>query len=152
MTRLRTDVKFGIITDDPLTAGATTVNSTAFADLPVVAGSDDLLFTLDPAALYGNPEIVRVTAHSSSATSVTVVRAQLGTTARQHIIGVQWVHAPYTVDVIMQCTSTTRPTVGLYAGLMAFETDTNFLIRYTGSAWTALVNADTPGLSWYFAH
>lgn len=148
MTRLRTDVKFGLITDNPLNAGATTVNSAGFANLPAVTGTDDLLFTLDPAAVYGDPEIVRVTAHTASATVVTVVRGQLSTTQRSHQQGVAWVHAPYTVDVIMQCTSTTRPSVGLYDGLDIYETDTKRLARWNGSAWTTVAPPSLPVVTW----
>lgn len=36
---------------------------------------------------------------------------------------------------VIVCTSTLRPTVGLYEGLVAYETDTDHLIIYTGSAW-----------------
>lgn len=150
MTRLRTNALRGVISDDPLTSGATTVNSTDFADLPTVAGTDDLLITLDPAALYGDPEIVRVTAHTAAATSVTVVRGQLGTSARAHTANVQWVHAPATVDVIMQCTSTTRPSVGLYAGLHIFETDTLSLFRYDGAAWVLMVAPQVTDAAWFF--
>lgn len=116
--------------------------------MPTVAGSDDLCITLDPAALYGNPEIVRVTAHTAAATSMTIVRAQHGTTARQHTQGVQWVHAPYVNDVIIQCTSTTRPTLDLYTGTTAFETDTKKLIRWTGSAWTSLAKPSLSDVAW----
>lgn len=34
------------------------------------------------------------------------------------------------------CTSATRPTVGLYQGLVIYETDTGLLQVYTGSTWT----------------
>lgn len=33
------------------------------------------------------------------------------------------------------CTSTTRPSAGLYNGFLAYETDTKRLIRYSGSGW-----------------
>lgn len=36
---------------------------------------------------------------------------------------------------VIVCTSTTRPTVGLYAGVMAWETDTLRMIYYDGAAW-----------------
>ena len=148
MTRLRADVQFGIISDNPLAIGATTVNSTSFSTLPTITGSDDFLITLDPAALYGLPEIVRVTAHTAAATVCTITRAQLGTSARQHGQGVQWVLAPYTVDVVMQCTSTTRPSVGLYPGLEIFETDTKRMARWTGAVWTTLAPPSLPVVTW----
>lgn len=38
------------------------------------------------------------------------------------------------------CTSSTRPSTGLIAGTMVFETDTNKIMCYTGSAWVELMN------------
>lgn len=52
---------------------------------PVVASPDYCYVTLEDAA--GNIEIVKVTAHTSGNTSMTVVRAQQGTTARSWAIG-----------------------------------------------------------------
>lgn len=36
---------------------------------------------------------------------------------------------------VVVCTSSTRPTVGVYAGMQAYETDTNLVILYNGSNW-----------------
>ncbi len=41
------------------------------------------------------------------------------------------------------CTSTTRPTAP-YEGQMIYETDTNRLVIYDGSAWVYVVDTDTP--------
>lgn len=149
MTRLRQNLQFGVVSDNPLTIGATTLNSAALATLVTVAGSDDLLITLDPAALAGAPEIVRVTAHAGAATSCTISRGFDGTTARQHIAGTAWVHADYAEDFIVQCTSLTRPAVGLYIGEFAFETDTSRLIRWNGTAWVAVVDAFIVDTGWF---
>jgi hypothetical protein len=94
MARIRTNNVFGTTTDNPLTAGATTMNSAGLANLGVVAGSDEALITLDPNRVNGAPEIVRVTAHTGSATSGTIVRGLFGTAARSHPLGTEWVHAP----------------------------------------------------------
>ncbi|RMF59091.1 MAG: hypothetical protein D6746_08795 [Bacteroidetes bacterium] len=48
---------------------------------------------LDPDGVNGDPEIVTVTAHSASGTTVTVTRGAEGTTARQHGSGTKWVLA-----------------------------------------------------------
>lgn len=93
MTRVRTDNVFGTITDNPLTSGATTVNSAGLANLAAVASPDYAVITLDPNGVDGAPEIIYVTAHTGSATSVTVLRAQEGTAAREHDAGTFWVHA-----------------------------------------------------------
>ncbi len=80
----------GTITDNPLSSGATTINSAGFANLPVVTGPDIMWLVLDPDAATGAPELVKVTAHTSSATSVTVVRAQQSTSARSCVTGTVW--------------------------------------------------------------
>lgn len=41
----------------------------------------------------------------------------------------------YVSSAIVTCTSTTRPTLGLVAGLMIYETNTGLIRVYTGSAW-----------------
>jgi hypothetical protein len=94
MARIRTNNVFGTTTDNPLTAGAVTMNSAGLANLGVVAGSDEALITLDPNRVNGAPEIVRVTAHTGSAASATIVRGAFGTAARSHPLGTEWEHAP----------------------------------------------------------
>jgi hypothetical protein len=151
VTRLASNVDFGVLTDNPLTSGATVVNSSGFASLLTVAGSDDLLLTLDPGALYGDPEIIRVTAHTAAATSVTCVRGHDATTARAHQAGVQWVHSPYVEDRIFQCTSATRPSapsVAPYIGMRIFETDTNRELRWNGSTWVSHLEPYAPDVGW----
>lgn len=86
MARLYKDFIEGIITDNPLLIGATTINSAVFASLPAVVAPDTLRLSLDPERVSGEPEIVTVTAHTASATSVTVTRGSDGTTARQHTV------------------------------------------------------------------
>jgi hypothetical protein len=92
MARIRTNNVFGTTTDNPLTNVATTMNSAGLANLAAVTGSDEALITLDPNRVNGAPEIVRVTAHTGSATSATIDRAEFGTTAREHPAGTEWVH------------------------------------------------------------
>jgi hypothetical protein len=93
MTRVRTDNVFGTTTDNPLTAGATTMNSAGLANLAVVSSAEAIII-LDPNRINGAPEHVVVTAHTGSATSATIVRGQFGTTARSHPQGTEWVHGP----------------------------------------------------------
>lgn len=74
-----------------LSAGIATGDTTLFIQpahgsrFPTVAGSDYAYVTLENAS--GNLEIVKVTAHTAAATSMTIVRAQLGTTARAWVSG-----------------------------------------------------------------
>lgn len=83
----------GTTTDNPLSSGATTVNSAGFASLPVVGSPDTMWLVLDPTGVNGAPEIVQITAHTAAATSITVTRAQQSTTARSHPSGTSWVVA-----------------------------------------------------------
>lgn len=76
-----------------ITNSATSISSTAFANLPVVASPDILYLVLDPGQSAGVPEVVTVTAHTASATSVTVTRGSQGSTARSHLSGVTWTHS-----------------------------------------------------------
>lgn len=77
------DLNSGTLSSNVL-AGASTLPSASFATLPVVSAPDILWLTLDPEAVSGAPEIVKVTSHASSSTNVTVVRGQGGTTDRNH--------------------------------------------------------------------
>lgn len=94
MARIRTNNVFGTVSDNPLTSGATTLNSAGLANLAVVSGGDEAIIVLDPNRIGGAPEIVVVTAHTGSATSATITRAQFGTSARGHAQGTEWEHAP----------------------------------------------------------
>lgn len=131
--RIRTNNVFGTVTDNPLTAGATTLNSAGLADLAAVSSAHAVI-VLDPLRSAGAPEIAVVTAHTASATSATVTRGAFGTTARQHAAGVLWVHAPTIDDAIRILTSSTRPS-DPYEGQMIYETDTDLYSGYDGSAW-----------------
>lgn len=132
-TRIRDNGVFGTITDNPLTMGATTFNSADLADLSVVAG-DHAIVTLDPLREFGDSEIIMVTAHSASATVATIQRGMFGTAARQHPVNTLWVHAATNDDFIRIVTSSTRP-ADPYKSQVIFETDTNYYMGHTGSAW-----------------
>lgn len=99
MATIYSNLQGGYVSDNPLLIGATTVNSTAFQALPAVSGGDELFLTLDPEGANGAPEIVKVTAHTASATSVTVTRAQQSTTAREHPTNTVWVHSLTKADL-----------------------------------------------------
>ena len=89
----------GAISDNPLSSGATTINSAGFANLPTIASPDTMWITLDPVAAYGAPEVVQVTAHTASATSITVLRAQQGSSARSHPQTTSWANPVTQVDL-----------------------------------------------------
>lgn len=99
MAVIYANLQGGTVSDNPLAIGATTVNSAAFADLPEVVAPDVMYLTLDPTGVDGEPEIVQVTAHTSAATSATIVRASQSTTARAHNSGTIWVNAVTKADL-----------------------------------------------------
>lgn len=123
----------GTVTDNPLTAGATTLNSAGLANLSAVASNHAVLI-LDPLRTAGAPEIVIVTAHTGGATSATITRGAYGTTARSHNSGVLWVHAPTIDDTIRIVTSGARPT-DVYAGQHIYENDTKKAYVHNGTDW-----------------
>lgn len=137
-SRIRTDNVFGTVTDNPLTAGALTLNSAGLVNLAAVTANHAVI-VLDPLRAAGAPEVVIVTAHTAAASSATITRGAYGTTARSHNAGVLWVHAPTTEDTIRIVTSGTRPT-DPYRGQLVFETDTNSYVgRDTSDAWQTAV-------------
>lgn len=82
----------GTLSADPGLAG-TTLTGTAFANLPVVSSPDVMWVVLDPEAVNGAPEVVKVTAHTTSAPTCTVVREQQSTVARTHPIDTAFIVA-----------------------------------------------------------
>lgn len=138
-TRVRGNNAQGAVSDNPLGAAATTLNSAGLANLPTVTAGNHAVIILDPLRTAGAPEIVIVTVHTAAATAATVTRGAYGTTARSHVQNVAWVHAPTIDDVVQILTSATRPS-DPYRGQLIFETDTNsFVARDTSDAWQTAV-------------
>lgn len=132
--RVRGNNSFGITTDNPLAAGATSFNSAGLITLPTVL-TQHATITLDPLREFGEPEIIVVTVHTFMSTIATVTRGQYNTTARSHPQGTLWLHAPLDEDFIEILTSVTRPT-DPYRGQGIFETDSNrYVGRSTADAW-----------------
>lgn len=96
--RLRVNSIGGLIEDNPLTSSATTLTSAGLAALSVVDSTNHCAIVLDPDGIEGTPEIAYITAHTSSATTATILRAQEGTGALAHSQDIPWVHAPTTKD------------------------------------------------------
>jgi len=137
--RVRANNVQGTVSDNPLSSGATTLNSAGLANLPAIGATEHAILVLDPLRVAGAPEIVFVSAHTGAATSATVTRGYYGTSARSHNSGTLWVHAATLDDLIKICTSGTRPSTP-YRGQLIFETDTNsFVGRDTSDAWQTAV-------------
>lgn len=131
--RIRANNVYGLITDNPLTNVATTMNSTGLSVLPAVSSAHCVL-VLDPKRVFGEPEIIVVTAHTALSTTATIIRGQYGTSARSHPMNTMWGHVAIDEDYVEIVTSSTRP-IDPYEGQAIFETDTNKLIIYGGVDW-----------------
>jgi len=137
--RVRGNNAQGTVSDNPLTAGATTLNSAGLANFPAVSAAQHAVIVLDPLRTAGAPEIITVTAHTAAATSATVLRGQYGTAARSHNQNTMWVHPTTIDDLIGIYTSATRPSTP-YRGELIFETDTNSYVgRDTTDTWQTVV-------------
>src|SRR5690606_21559546 len=75
------------VLSETLADDGTTLKGTFLASLPEVADPEFVALTLDPQEVDGAPEVVWVTAHASASDEATVVRAQEGTVAREHVSG-----------------------------------------------------------------
>lgn len=96
--RVRSDFEAGTVTNNPLLIGGTSLTSAELASLPAIGAAEHLAISLDPGGIAGAPEIVYVTAHTASSTTATIVRAQEGTTARQHALNTRWAHSTTALD------------------------------------------------------
>lgn len=132
--RVRSNNVFGTITNNPLTASATTINSAGLVNLATIGGTQNATIALDPLRVNGAPEIVIVTAHGTLASSATIIRGAYGTTARPHPLGTTWTNSPLGFDFIDVPTSITRPNTP-YKGDFIFESDTNKLVGWAGVDW-----------------
>lgn len=96
--RVRSNFLGGLIEDNPLTLGATSLSSAGLAAMQAIGSTQHMVLVLDPDGVGGNPEIVWVTAHTAAATTATILRGQEGTAARAHERDMPWVHGPTIKD------------------------------------------------------
>lgn len=137
--RVRSNNAYGVTTDNPLTAGAITFNSTQLTLLPNIAIGQHAIVVLDPKRVFGQPEIVIVTAHTGLSTVATITRGAYGTVAASHAVGTAWAHVGVAEDYMQVLSSTTRPG-DPYMGQAIYETDTLSYKYYNGTVW----NSDPP--------
>lgn len=97
--RVRANFLSGVVDDNPLSIGATTLTSSALSSFPVIDSTNHALIVLDPNGTGGTPEIVKVTGHGAGATTATVLRAQENTVARAHNQNIPWVHSAVASDL-----------------------------------------------------
>ena len=88
--RVRTNLVNGTLSVALLSTD-TTMSSAGLANLAVITASNH-------AVIVCENEIMYVTAHTSSATTATILRGQEGTAAAAHAQNVAWIHAPVVSD------------------------------------------------------
>jgi hypothetical protein len=98
--RIRQNFIGGLVEDNPLTSGATTLTSAALAALVAIGSTEHAVIVLDPDGMSGEPEEVWVTAHTAGATTATIARAKgyPASTARAHDRDTPWVHTAVNTD------------------------------------------------------
>lgn len=83
----------GLVEDNPLASGATTLTSAGLAALPAVGSTEHVVVVFDPDGLEGAPFTKYITAHTAGATTATITAAaQEGTTTRAVSRDIPWVH------------------------------------------------------------
>ncbi len=118
--RVRQGFVDGVVDDNPLTSGATTLTSSDLANLVAIGSTQHAVIVLDPDGVDGLPEVVFVTAHTASATTATVVRGREGTAARAHNQNTPWIHGPTTADFdYIECRLTRAATQTLTTAIPA---------------------------------
>lgn len=93
----------GLVEDNPLTASATLLTSAGLASITGgVDSSHHMPVILDPDGAAGPPEVAYITSLTAGlgATGATgFARGQENTSARQHLAGTPWIHAPTLIDI-----------------------------------------------------
>ncbi len=96
--RVRANFTGGLVDDNPLTSGATTLTSNALQALQVIGATQHMVIVFDPDGYGGNPEIAYLTGHTTAAGTATILRGQEGSTARAHLQDTPWVHSATAKD------------------------------------------------------
>lgn len=138
------DYFFGATSAD-ITISGTTLTSSAFSALGTAYDSNYVLpLTLHDQTL-GVYEVVYVTAHSASSTSVTVQRAREGSTARAWTAGTAIVCAPTARDIVDSMPRASLPS-DAHTGQRAALTDEGLVVQRTiTQGWQADVGVAVPG-------
>lgn len=127
MTRIYQNFVGGEL-DADMTDVATTFSSPALASMQAVTAPDTMIVVVNPDGLGGTaPEAMIVTAHTAAATTATVTRGALGTTAVAHVSGDAWVHPLVEDDIsfvgAFAYTSSTQSIASGTTTALAFDTE-----------------------------
>lgn len=102
MSRVRQHHIGGLVEDNPLAAGATTLTSADLVRMREIVAPDYMAIMLDPDGRFGIPEIAYVTAHGDGEQTATLLRGQEqiygSSAARKHERDTPWFHGPTAGD------------------------------------------------------
>jgi hypothetical protein len=116
-----------------VTAVATSIVDAAFTTLPTITGTANYVPLAFTDSTLHLTEIMWVTAHAAGSSTVTVVRAKEGTTARAWTTGTPFAQAETRRDGLLPVTSGTIPS-DLHVGARWVETDTGLVKTKTFTA------------------
>lgn len=116
--------------DATLVIAGTSMSSPELAAMREVVAPDTLTVTLDPLGAAGDPEIVLVTAHTTSATTATVLRAQENTVAREHLSTTEWRH-DWTAEAINESRVHVKDSAA--TSYTVVEADEGAVVRFTAA-------------------
>lgn len=144
--RMPTDFAFGTLSV-AAAIGDTSISSAQFSTLPSNFTTSAVMPMVLLNASTGAREVVWVTAHTASATSVTVVRGKEGTSAQAWPSGTQWICAPTAARDGMPAMTTAalNAMTDQHVGMRALNTDTSTVWDWTFSAgWQPEVGVAKP--------
>lgn len=160
MPVIYSNFRSGVVDNNPLLIGGTSLSSTALANFPTVTAPDTAWIVLDPEGTAGAPEIVQVTAHTASATTATIVRGQQtssgGGAARQHLQNTVWVMpvtaadlhlAAPTAATVATSQSTSSTTFTDLATVVSVTLTTGTLVCISAVAEVTAIPAAAPRIS-----
>jgi len=142
--RLYSNYLFGTLSAGIATSDLT-INGAFLANLPAISGTTYCPLTLqDPVS--GNFEIVHVTAHTASATSATVTRAQEGTTARSWVSGSFIANSPLAMDdgTVDTLANLNTNAAQYQIGALGVDSDNSRVHTMTNAGWLSPMYAE-PG-------
>ncbi len=144
--RMPTDFAYGTLSV-AAAIGDTSLSSSQFSTLPSSFTTSAVMPMVLLNSATQTREVVWVTAHTASATSVTVVRGKEGTAAAAWPSGTQWICAPTAArdGLPAMSTSALNAMTDQHVGMRALNTDSSSVWEWTfGAGWQAEIGACKP--------
>lgn len=148
MTRLHVNFVYGVIKETTLDT-AITMRSDQFVGLPIIAAPNTLTLICDPVQRTGAPEVVYITAHSSATDTVTVLRGQEGTAARNYIAGDDFVHTITAAELDAFASTTVSIRTVVNSDAVVSDTDDVIIMNSSAAHSVTLHNGVDAVTKWY---